>query len=359
VTDFLIEKANLRETRIAASDEVPEIGDGQALLRVDTFGLTANNVTYAAFGEAMSYWNFFPAGEEGWGRMPVWGFAEVAESKHPDIEAGGRVYGYLPPSNHLVVEPAGADERGFLDGSAHRRPLPSAYQRYLLSATDPFYTAESEAVQMLLRPLFFTSFLLADDMLDGGLAGARTAVMSAASSKTAIGTAFQLAQEGADDLQTVGLTSERSREFTESLDIYDRVVTYDDLESIDPADSAYVDFSGDGKLRGAVHRRLEAGMVASIAVGATSWDELAAREGERPGPAPRFFFAPDRVTKRNQDWGRAGLEQRVADAWQPFARWVEGWMDVEPSEGFESVQRIYGELLDNAVPPKTAYVVSL
>jgi hypothetical protein len=359
LTDFLIKKDDLRETRVADSDAVPEIADGQALLKVDTFGLTANNVTYAAFGEAMSYWNFFPTQEEGWGRMPVWGFAEVAESRHPDVEAGGRVYGYLAPSNHLIVEPAGVDEGGFLDGSKHRRPLPSAYQRYLLSATDPFYGDETEAVQMLLRPLFFTSFLLADDLLDGGLAGARSAVMSAASSKTAIGTAFLLAEQSENDVEVIGLTSARSAEFTEGLDIYDRVVTYDDLDSIESDGAAYVDFSGDGKLRGAAHRHFGDGLRASIAVGATSWDELGAREGERPGPAPRFFFAPDRVTKRGADWGRVGLQDRVAAAWHPFATWVAGWMEVEPSEGFEAVEGTYLELLDNKVPPKTAHVFSV
>lgn len=358
MSDFLIKREDLRETRIAESDEVPEIEDGQALLRVDTFGLTANNVTYAAFGEGMSYWDFFPA-EDGWGRMPVWGFAEVVESRHPDVETGGRVYGYLPPSNDLVVTPANADERGFLDGSAHRRPLPSAYQRYLLSSTDPFYSAGTEAMQMLLRPLFFTSFLLADDLADGGLAGARTAVMSAASSKTAIGTAFLLAEQNQGEVEVIGLTSKRSEEFTQGLEIYDRVVTYEDLDQIETEAAAYVDFSGDGKLRGAAHRHFGEALRASIAVGATSWDELDAREGERPGPAPRFFFAPDRVTKRGADWGRAGLEQRVADAWHPFVAWVDGWLEVEPGEGFEAVERTYLELLDNKVPPRTAHVFSV
>ena len=39
----------------ATTREVPlqahELEDGEALLRVDTFALTANNVTYAALGE--------------------------------------------------------------------------------------------------------------------------------------------------------------------------------------------------------------------------------------------------------------------------------------------------------------------
>ena len=60
MTDLLVNKADLRETRIAESPR-PNIADGEVLLRVDRFGLTANNVTYAVFGETMSYWNFFPA----------------------------------------------------------------------------------------------------------------------------------------------------------------------------------------------------------------------------------------------------------------------------------------------------------
>ena len=41
----------------------------EARLAVRRFALTANNITYAVFGEAMGYWAFFPA-EDG-GRLPV------------------------------------------------------------------------------------------------------------------------------------------------------------------------------------------------------------------------------------------------------------------------------------------------
>ncbi len=357
MTDLLIRRDDLRKTRIAESPR-PEIEDGQVLLRVDRFGLTANNVTYAVFGEAMSYWNFFPA-EDGWGRMPVWGFADVEESMHPDVDVDGRVYGYLPPSSYVAVTPADADERGFVDAAEHRKPLPSAYQRYLLTGSDPFYTEDSEDLQMLLRPLFFTSFLLADDLLDGGAAGARTLVLSSASSKTAIGTAFALGEQGPGDVEVVALTSERSAEFVTGLDAYDRVVTYEDVGSIDADGVTYVDFSGDGSTRRAVHAHFGDRLRASVAVGATSWEELGAGEGDRPGPTPRFFFAPDRVVKRGADWGRAGLEERVAAAWRPYAEWVESWLEVESADGFPAVQSTYLELLDNRVRPNAAHVFSV
>src|SRR5438105_8207785 len=164
MADFLVSRDDLHETRVAESDP-PPLEPGQALLRVDSFGLTANNVTYAVMGEAMSYWNFFPA-EDGWGRVPMWGFAEVEASEAEGVEVGTRVYGYLPPSSHLLVKPKSASGNGFTDGSPHRAALPSAYHRYLASGGDPFYSADSEDVQMLLRPLFFTSFLIDDQLAD-------------------------------------------------------------------------------------------------------------------------------------------------------------------------------------------------
>ena len=56
-------------------------------LKTERFALTANNITYAAFGEAMKYWQFFPA-DEGFGCIPVWGFATVVESRCTGITPG-------------------------------------------------------------------------------------------------------------------------------------------------------------------------------------------------------------------------------------------------------------------------------
>src|SRR4051794_596921 len=136
-------------------------------------------------GEAMSYWDFFPA-PDGWGRVPMWGFAEVERSEVDGVEPGTRLYGYLPPSSHLVVTPADAGDRGFVDASPHRASLPSAYHRYLASSSDPFYRGETEDIQMLLRPLFFTSFLIDDQLADEGLTTQGPILISSASSKTAI-----------------------------------------------------------------------------------------------------------------------------------------------------------------------------
>ena len=355
MTDFLVRRDDLRECRIAES-EMAELARGQALLRVDSFGLTANNVTYAVFGEAMSYWNFFPA-SGGWGRVPMWGFADVERSETEGVEPGARLYGYLPPSSHLVVTPTDAGEPGFVDGSPHRAALPSAYQRYLVTDADPFYRADTEAMQMLLRPLFFTSFLIDDQLADEGLALRGPVVISSASSKTAIAAGFLLAQR--EGVELVGLTSTQSEEFVRGLGIYGRTVTYDALDSLERRPATFVDIAGDGEVRLAVHSNFGDELVYSMAVGATHWEEFGASEGELPGPSPVFFFAPDRVVKRSEDWGGASLQARVADVWHPFCAWTAGWLDVIRGQGFEAVQSAYLDVLDGRVDPKTAHVLSL
>jgi Protein of unknown function (DUF2855) len=359
MTDFLVKRDDLRECRVAESP-TPELEPGQALLRVDSFGLTANNVTYGVMGEAMSYWNFFPA-EDNWGRVPVWGFAEVELSEAEGVEAGTRVYGYLPPSSHLVVTPASIDPSGFVDASPHRAELPSAYHRYLATDGDSFYRADTEEIQMLLRPLFFTSFLIDDQLADEDLTGRGPIVLASASSKTAIAAAFMLAQR--DGIELVGLTSPRNEEFVADLGIYDRTVTYDDVDSLERGPASFVDFAGDGAVRKAVHSHYGDELVHSMAVGVTHWEDFGAEAlsgGEGlPGPQPTFFFAPTRVTKRAADWGRVDLEQRVGDAWHPFCEWTSSWLETIPGEGFEAVRSAWGEVLEGRVEPKTAHVISL
>ena len=356
MTDFLVRRGDLRECRVAESEPpLPEAG--QALLRVEAFGMTSNNVTYAVFGEAMSYWDFFPA-EDGWGILPTWGFAVVESSEAPGVEAGTRLYGYLPASSHLLVTPADADSSGFVDASPHRAALPSAYHRYLATGSDPFYAAGTEEIQMLLRPLFFTSFLIDDQLADDGLLERGPVVISSASSKTSIAAAHLLAQRG--DAELIGLTSPRSVGFVEGLGIYGEVVPYERIGSLAAGPATFVDVAGDGDVRRAVHERYGDDLVHSMAVGVTHWEEFGAGQGEPlPGPAPAFFFAPDRVAKRSRDWGRAELESRVAAAWHPFCDWIGGWLETIRGEGFDAVREAYLDVIDGKVEPSRAHVLSL
>ena len=55
-------------------------------------------------------------------------------------------------------------------------------------------------------------------------------LLSSASSKTAYGTAFQLAQR--EGIEVIGLTSAANKAFCESLGCYSRVLAYEELDQI-------------------------------------------------------------------------------------------------------------------------------
>jgi hypothetical protein len=364
---LIIERQDLHRTRW---DEAPPraLAEGEVRLRITRVALTANNITYAAFGDAMHYWDFFPTGDAATGCLPVWGFGEVAESRHEGVKEGERFYGYFPLADELIVQPARANAGGFLDGAEHRRALHTIYNHYARCSADPGYRTDREAEQALLRPLFTTSFLIDDFLADNAGFGATQVLLSSASSKTAYGTAFCLAQRRGQPgaLRSVGLTSRANLGFTRALGCYDDVLAYDDLAGLDRnAPAVYVDFSGSASLRRAIHEAFGDRLAYSCSVGGTHWDELAAKGANRdlPGPKPTLFFAPAQASKRIEEWGAAGLQQRLGAAWMAFMRPVTSaqppWLHVVEHHGPQAAEAVYRALLDGTAAPQDGHIVSL
>jgi hypothetical protein len=335
-------------------EAAPDIGEGEALLRVNRVGMTANNVTYALLGDAMHYWDFFPT-RPGWGLVPLWGFGDVVASTVEGVEAGARLYGYFPSASHLIVRPGRVDERGFREVSEHRAKLPSPYNNYVLTTTDAAYEADREDLLILYRPLFFTSYMLADQLEDNAFFGASVVAISSASSKTAYGAAFLLQGHGPE---LVGLTSPGNVEFTESLGCYDRVLAYDAVSELS-ADlpTAYLDLAGSAELRAALRSHLGDRLVHDAVVGVTHQERGAT--GDQRDARTTFFFAPDQMRKRTGEWTREVLDQRFADAWLRFAPTVAGWVDVVTHSGPEELRAVWLEVLSGQSSPRVGHVVSL
>jgi len=361
---FIVERSKLNHAHWAHT-EPAALSDGAVRLRIDAFALTSNNITYAAFGDAMNYWGFFPTGDPTTGCIPVWGFANVVESRCDGVEVGERFYGFFPIASDVVLQPARVTPLGFFDGAEHRRELHAVYNHYSRCATDPGYVASREAEQALLRPLFTTSFLIDDFLADNGFFGTRSVVLSSASSKTAYGTAFCLAQRrgGADAVKVIGLTSPANLEFTRSLGCYDEVRAYEGVSSL-PADvpTVYVDFSGSVPVRADVHQHFGDRLTYSCSVGGTHWEELGSGKG-LPGPRPVLFFAPAQIKKRHADWGAAGLQQRMAAAWGAFMQRAANadtpWLQVVRGEGEAAVEATYAAVLGGSANPAQGHVLSV
>lgn len=364
---FIVQRNDLRQTRIAEDPAATlPLADGEVRMRIDLFALTSNNVTYGAFGDSMHYWDFFPCDVEGYGRIPVWGFAEVVNSRAEGVPVGQRCYGYYPMSSHVVLRPADVGNAGFVDATPHRQALHPLYNRYLRCDNDRLYRPEHEAQIALLRPLFSTSFLIDDFLADNGFFGAGTVVIASASSKTAYGTAFCLAaRRGTPDApQVIGLTSRGNLAFTQSLGCYDAVVAYEDMEQRLPADTAavYVDMSGDAALRARVHAHWGERLAYSCSVGGTHWDTLGGAKG-LPGPRPVMFFAPDQAKKRSAEWGGAELGKRIAAAWGGFMQRVNDerspWLEVVRGRGPQAVEAVYRALIEGRSDPREGHVLTL
>jgi hypothetical protein len=352
---------SLTETSVAALPSSDALAPGEVLLAVDQFAFTANNITYAVMGDLLRYWEFFPAAE-GKGVVPVWGFADVIASASASVEVGERLYGYYPMSSHLTVKPEHISTHGFVDGAAHRQPLSVIYNQYIRCAQDPLYSAQTEALQMLLRPLFTTSFLLDDFFSDNQFFGANSLVLTSASSKTALGMAFLLEHNRSaseHSYEIVGLTSPSNIEFVQALGCYDRVLSYDQLTQLDAGSpTATVDFAGNAELLTSLHNHFNEQLQYSCRVGASHWDQGGAT-AELPGPEPQMFFAPTQAQKRIAEWGGPEFQQRLASVWLGFLSFVEGWMEVEIERGPEAAARVYGEILSGQFSPKAGYILSM
>jgi len=360
-TTLTVNKIDYSKTTLVEQG-LPTIGKGQVLLKVSEFSLTANNVTYAAMGDFLKYWEFFPAAE-GDGIIPVWGFAQVIASDCDGIAIGEKFYGYYPMATHLLVEPTQVSASSFVDGVAHRQPLSIIYNQYIRCSHDPLYQAETEALQMLLRPLFTTSFLLDDFFADNQFFGSEQLVLTSASSKTALGMAFLLNHNRTsrpENYQIIGLTSESNRAFVEDLGCYDRVLSYDEIETLDAGiKTSVVDFAGNGQVLGRLHQHFSTMLQYSCLVGASHWDQRAGMPADLAGPQPIMFFAPSQAEKRLKNWGGAQFQQNLAAVWGLFTEFVDGWIDVERHTGTEATNEVYQQLLSGSFNPKVGYIVSL
>jgi hypothetical protein len=351
---FEVRKSDWRQTRFVEGP-VPDLAPGQVLFRVDRFALTSNNISYALSGDLLGYWRFFPC-EEGFGRIPVMGFADVIRSTHPDVREGTRCFGFYPMARHLVIEPGAVSPSQIMDAARHRAGLAPVYAQYVPTAGDAIYAERREDPILLMRGLFMTSFLADDFLAEQEYRGARSVLISSASSKTSIALAFQVGQTGR--ARAIGLTSARNAEFVRKLGLYDQVVLYDEVASLPVEPAVFVDMAGDGAVTAAVHRHFGDALKYDCTIGATHWSADRS-SADLPGPKPEFFFAPGQVGKRVADWGPQGFSARVAAAWTKFCDASDAWLRVVRDNGREALERVYQDTLVGRTDPAEGHILSL
>jgi hypothetical protein len=354
-TDFLVDLADVNRTRISSSR--CSTAEGDVLLSVEQFAFTANNMTYALIGASTGwYWDFFPA-PRGWGRIPVWGFGKVVASQVSDVHIGEDLFGYFPMSTHTVLRPGKIRSDGLHDVSEHRAHLSPAYNFYVRTSANPAFDADNKREIMLLRPLFFASFLVHDLLTERLGADADTIAITSASSKTAIGLAHLLSAAKVRAGHVVGLTSQRNLDFVRGTGVYDRVVTYDDLEALASRSVAVADFSGNSALIRKLQDALGDRAVCFCLVGYTHRDRRSLDIVE--DAKMMRFFAPDEIRKRVREWGAGEFARRYNEALQAYIRQSRGWLHIVEGFGPKTVGEVFERVAKNQIRPDQGHLLSL
>jgi hypothetical protein len=343
ISEIWIDKANLAQTKMATTSiDTEQLHQDEVLLKTDDFGFSANNITYALFGDKMGYWGFFPAAE-GYGKVPIWGFATVIASNHSEIAIGEKVFGYLPLASHLLITAGKVTEHGFYDVAQRRKTISPVYDNYVRCANDPGYDKDKEAWQLNYRPLFMTSFVLDDYVGEQINQQTKSVILTSASSKTAYGAAFLLKhhkQQRAANYQVIGLTSKHNKAFTESSGCYDKVVCYDDIAELDMAgDNWVLDFAGNKELLLDLQKHGADTPAKLIFIGATDVES----QTDKPQAKidGELFFAPAQVKKRIGEWGSQGFGMKYAKAWTHFSKQIENLVRVTEVQGEKSIDDLY------------------
>ena len=359
---LLVTKTDFSDVAIVNYDEgvLPE---GQIRVDIGSFALTANNVTYMVTGDQIGYWSVFDptaydlTKDKGQGRMPVWGYGVVRESRFPGIETGAHIYGFFPIAKSMDMQPGRLSAHGFTDIAEHRSGLHGLYSSYSFTAADPSYAAHID-LQPILRPLFTTSFLIDDFLADESFFGAEQVLLLSASSKTALGTAYCLKVRGG--LPVVGLTSEGNKAFVEGTEFYKDVFTYDTITDMNPdLKTVVVDMSGNMGVIRTLEEHFEENLTYICRVGISHWQEAAKTPPKRTATPTAFFFAPDRAKQRIQDWGQAGFAENLGARWMPFLDSAKDWLSIEKQSGMEAVLMNYKDLLNGQSGPSKGYLFSL
>ena len=366
-----IRRTSIGETEVHA-EPVVDLQDGQIRLRIDRFAVTANNVSYAGAGDMLGYWDFFPSSDPTtWGRVPAVGYAEIVDSRNPDLPVGGRYHGWFPMAE-TVTFTATATRDGFRDDGDHRQAHAPIYCAYSRTDVDPFHddAPDGEDRHSLLRVLLLTGFLADEFFADSGGAtangdapffGAEQVIVLSASSKTAIGFSERAAKR--DGLAVVGLTSPANADFVRTLGCYDTVVTYDEIDDaqrgIPLVDSVVIDMAGNPNVLAAVHQRLGDRVKYSMMIGKSHHDAVpSAAAGALPGASPQFFFAPTALDRLVAGWGAAEYRRRTSEATHEFIDASRAWMTIDERRGPDGPASAWASIHGGEVAPDVGVIAS-
>lgn len=351
---FEVNRQEYSDWRVA-DYEPSALGEGEVRLAIDFFSFTANNMTYAAAGDFLGYWKFFPVEpEDGFGVIPVWGFAQVIESRCDEVGLGERLYGYFQPADELIIKPINVSGGTLFDGSDHRQELPPLYNQYQ-RIPDGGGTGVAGRLQALLGPLYMTGYSIWDQLAVNKYYDAEKIVVVSASSKTSIGLAEALALDE-EAPRVVGLTSAGNLEFVKGLGIYDEVVSYDSIHSLTSASAVVVDMAGNAETAQNLRDHFGEDLQYFISVGLTHWDKAGGGMGGAPQDKHEMFFAPSYVLERSKALGPGEYNRRLQAFMEKATGKASSWLTLKEVDNANALGELYADVCVGSMDPSEGII---
>ena len=194
---------------------------------------------------------------------------------------------------------------------------------------------------------------------DNAFHGAKRVVVTSASAKTAMGFGYLMNKNFNGVIECIGLTSAKNRAFVESLDCYDQVLTYDEIDQIDEGEQTIIfDVAGNSGVVAALHHRLGQTISYSGSVGKTHWDAGAfGASSPLPGAKPIFWSAPDQIAVLRERIGSGEMMRQMGGAMVDFIMAAHSWIQISESRGPEEIAERIVAMLDGEVSAQDGIIL--
>jgi hypothetical protein len=357
MNSLVVDRHDPTKFRIA-STPLQSLNENQILLKIDKFGFTSNNITYIGLGNSFHYFDFFSF-DATHSSVPVWGIATVVDSKSPKIVTGERIYGYFPMANYCVLEPIQIRLSHFYVSRPHLPADRQVYHQYFRAEHDPdFPKNDIDCSNMIIfRPLWGTAFFLQDFLEYNNYFETNQIIISSASSRTAYCFALLLKNS---NIKVTGLTSSRNVSFVNSLNVYDHVVEYSDIETLDKLKLLYVDVAGDSSLDQQLYAHLGDFIIQRVSVGMSHFDSKSnANFAKDISEKSILFFAPDWIKKRfEMSSGKEALIKKRIVKWKELLEFAQNSTKLEILFGEDALKDVYLKMLHGTVDPSVGLILS-
>lgn len=359
--EFQISKSDFTQVRVIESDfHDHQLANGQILVQVEQFAYTTNNISYAIAGERFGYWKYFPTsnGTDDWVVTPVWGFGKVIKTNNSDVTLNSVIYGFLPTADQVILTPTQVSQFAFVENSLHRKDLDLFYNQYEIVTENLHYSRADDNARMVFGPLHQTAFVMLHFLQDSAWKGAEQIIILSASSKTSLGMAYGFCNADAKPT-LVGVTSSKNVESLDRLNLYDEIVSYDNIEGItSDVPTLLIDMSGRNEIINDLFSKLGDQMISCIQVGRTHWTEPRSKS-EVPREKIDFFFAPTYMVNKQKEWGKDTYDAALADFVKASTAKISTWLSYISHTSFEDLAKVHQRLSNGSVPPEEATIIQL